>query len=86
MTELRVWGLRENVDHLNIHSPSKCLLSVNHGPVPGDRRNEGQGGSLNAENVSHGDLKIQNVSGLPGPSPYVGDVHLLPPVPSTIAS
>lgn len=80
-----VWGMRENVDHLNMYSPSK-LLSVNHGLVPGDRRNKGQGGRLDAENVSHGGLKVQNVSGLPGPSPYVGDMHLSPPVPFTVAS
>lgn len=34
---------------------------------------------MDAENVSHGGLKIQNVSGLPGPIPYVGDMHLSPP-------
>lgn len=48
--------------------------------------NEGRGGGWDAENVSCGDLKIQNISGQSGATPHVGNMHLLLPVPSTITS
>lgn len=71
---------------MDIHSPNKYVLSASHAPGPGDRKHAGWGGSWDAENVSRVGLKDQNVSDQPGPSPRVGDMRLLLPVPSTVTS
>lgn len=71
---------------MDIHSPNKYVLSASHAPGPGDRKHAGWGGSWDTENVSRVGLKDQNVSDQPGPSPWVGDMRLLLPVPSTVTS